>query len=456
MKGDRPVFWSQGLFLHPQHFQAADEATVRQIDLLRQYGLPHFWGVRRLAFAGSDPGRAVSIERLEAVFPSGAAVNVPFDASLAPLALDNDWPAPDEPGTLYLGLALSKSGGANAAPESAGEFAGKRFVYSEEPEIVPDMYGSSAPSPVQRLKYAPVLIRDTDLKRHADFERLPIARLRRAGEHIEFDTHFIPPLLCLDASPRLKGLVRDIQDTALSSAGRLSGYKTTVGAEAPDMRFVLNFTALGILNRQIPALAHLLSAPNAHPWPIYGALRVFAGELSTFHEYMDCLGRMSVGPEGVPDYNHDDPQACFEPLGELLGKLMANLGLDESRTLDLLPKPPYFTADIPEDFLSSSCRYWLWIRAEAMTESMAEEFSCFAKLCAQDRLNLIIAKAVSGVPLARAVSPPPGFLKRSDAAWYSLDTAHPLWRNILTQGKIGLFWEGAPEGAEARLVATGW
>jgi type VI secretion system protein ImpJ len=455
VKGDRPVFWSQGLFLHPQHFQAADEAAAARIEMLRLYGLPYFRGLRRLVFSGAAPDHAVSVERLEAVFPSGAAVNVPYDASLAPLALGNDWPAPDKPGTLYLGLALPKSGGANAAPETPGEFAGKRFIYAEEPDAMPDMYGVSAPSPVQRLKYAPVLIRDTDLERYADFERLPIAVLRRAGEHIEYDPAFLPPLLCLDASPHLAAMVREVRDAALSCAGRLAGYKTTVSAEAPDMRFTLNFTALGILNRHLPALAHLQSAPNTHPWHVYGALRVFAGELSAFYDDMDCLGRTSADPDGIPDYDHDDPRACFEPLCGLLAKLMANLGIDESRTLHLLPDPPYFSAGIPEDFISPSCRYWLCVRADALTESMAEDFPRFAKLGARDRLNLIIAKAVSGVPLTRTPSAPPGFLKRADTAWYSVDTAHPLWQNIIEQEKVSLFWEGAPEGAEARLVATG-
>lgn len=455
MKGHRPVFWSQGLFLHPQHFQAADEATAGQIDLLRRYGLPHFWGVRRLVFSGSALDHAVSIERLEAVFPSGAVINVPFDASLAPLALGSDWPAPDRPGTLYLGLALPKSGGANAAPEAAEEFAGTRFVYAEEPDAMPDMYGASAPSPVRRLKYAPILIRDTDLERYADFEHMPIAVLRRAGEHIEADPQFLPPLLCLDASPILTGMVREVRDMALSCAGRLAGYKTTVGSEAPDMRFTLNFTALGILNRQIPMLTHLQSAPNIHPWHIYGALRVFAGELSSFYDDMDCLGRTSADMDGVLEYSHNNPRACFGPLCGLLAKLLANLGVDESRTLHLRPEPPYFSADIPEDFISPSCRYWLCLRAETLTESMAEELPRFIKLGARDRLNLIIAKAVSGVPLTKTPSAPPGFLKRSDTAWYSVDTAHPLWQNIVEQGKVSLFWEGAPENAEARIVATG-
>jgi type VI secretion system protein ImpJ len=455
VKGHRPVFWSQGLFLHPQHFQAADEATAGQIDLLRLYGLPYFWGVRRLAFTGSAPDHAVSVERLEAVFPSGAVVNVPFDAPLAPLALRSDWPAPDKAGTLYLGLALPKSGGANAAPEATGEFAGTRFVYAEELEAMPDIYGASPPSPVQRLKYAPILIRDVDLERYGDFECLPIAVLRRMGEHIEFDPLFLPPLLCLDGSPQLTAMIQEVRGAALSCAGRLAGYKTTVSAEAPDMRFTLHFTALGILNRHIPLLAHLQSAPNTHPWHIYGALRVFAGELSGFYDDMDCLGRSATNPDGIPDYNHDDPRACFEPLCELLAKLLASLGIDESRILYLVPEPPYFAADIPENFISPSCRYWLWVRGDALTESMAENLPRFAKLSARDSMNLIIAKAVSGIPLTRIPSAPPGFLKRSDAAWYSVDTAHPLWQSIVTQGKISLFWEGAPQGVEARLVATG-
>ncbi|MBQ4133683.1 MAG: type VI secretion system baseplate subunit TssK [Desulfovibrionaceae bacterium] len=454
MKGHRPIFWSQGLFLHPQHFQAADEALAAQTELLRLHGLPHFWGIRRLVFSDSALDHSVSLKQVEAVFPSGAALNVPFDASLAPLALGSDWPAPDRPGTLYLALALPKSGGNNASPESA-EFAGTRFVYAEEPETMPNMYETGAPAPVQRLKLAPVLIRDIDLERYTDFETMPVAVLRRLGEHIELDPLFMPPLLCLDASLPLESMLREVEDTALSCAGRLAGYKTNVGSDVADMRFILNFAALGILNRHIPALAHLRSSPNIHPWHVYGALRVLAGELSGFYEDMDCLGRTSSDMEGIPAYNHENPRSCFVPLCALLAKLMANLGIDQSKSLHLLPEPPYFSAELPEDFISPACRYWLWIRTAAMNENMAEELPRFVKLGAQDRLNLIIAKAVSGVPIVRTLSAPPGFLKRSDAAWYSIDTAHPLWQNIAEQGKISLFWEGAPEQAEVLLVATG-
>jgi len=44
----RPVFWYQGLFLQPQHFQHADLFTQSLLAPLRQYLQPYFWGVCRL------------------------------------------------------------------------------------------------------------------------------------------------------------------------------------------------------------------------------------------------------------------------------------------------------------------------------------------------------------------------------------------------------------------------
>ena len=44
----RPVFWYQGLFLQPQHFQHADLFTQSLLAPLRRYLQPYFWGVCRL------------------------------------------------------------------------------------------------------------------------------------------------------------------------------------------------------------------------------------------------------------------------------------------------------------------------------------------------------------------------------------------------------------------------
>jgi type VI secretion system protein ImpJ len=453
MNGHRPVFWSRGLFLHPQHFQAADAETRRQTELLRRYGLPFFWGVSLLQWRGANIGHSLDVERIEAVFPSGAAVNAPYDAVLAPLAINADWPEPDKPGVLYIGLALEDAAGNNA--EAEGGPGGKRFVYAETPERLPDVYGSAPPAPVQRLRYAPVLIRDVDGERYPNFELLPIALVRRAGEQVALDPHFTPPLLRLEASRHLSSLVQEVQDTALSCAGRLAGYKNTEGSEGADMQFIVNFSVLNTLNRNIPLLDHLRSAPDIHPWHVYGALRRLLGELSTFYDDIDCLGRHSASNDAVPNYTHDNPSACFETLCALLEKLLTGLGLSASKTLDMLPAPPYFSAVLPDDFISSACRYRLMIRSAQIGAVDAENFPRYAKLGTGDRLNTIIAKAVSGVPLTLLRAAPPGFVKRADTMWYAVDSAHPLWQTVTTLKKISLFWEGAPPDAQVKLAAIG-
>lgn len=456
MKGHRPVFWNQGLFLQPQHFQAADEAVRQQIEIVRQYGHPYFWGFQDLKFLGTPSMGSVSIESLEAIFPSGAALNVPYDASLTPLALDETWPSPDRPGLLYLGLALPKAGGANAALEKDGEFSGTRYVYSEDPEALPDQYSNAAPARVQFLKYAPILIRDIDKENYTNFECLPIAQLVRNGDHVEFDPRFIPPLLSLNVSQRFKVMMGELFNLALSCVSRLAGYKGRVISGTPDMNFMLNFSALMTLNRYIPRIKHLQSYENTHPWHVYGVLRSFVGELSTYFEEIDCLGRSDNDIEGLPDYDHQNPRVCFEAACELLSNLIGKLGTDRSKMLNLLASGPYFSADIPEDFISPAGRYWLYIQAGKLSDTLADEIPKITKLGMRDRLNVIIAKAVSGVTLSKVPSPPPGFLRSPNSAWYSIDSAHPLWNEIIEKRRVSLFWENAPENTDVRLVATGW
>ncbi len=473
MKGHKPVLWSQGLFLHPQHFQALDAATTAQIDLLRLYGMPYFWGVRRIIFNHAFTGNSIQIERLEAVFPSGAALNVPFDAPLAPLALDNTWPAPGTVATLYVGLALPNSEGGNATMQqsivdnsnkehSTNSGVGTRFVYSEEPTYMPDVYGHAAPVPVQTLHFAPLLIRDKDLEHYSNYECLPIARVHRKGDSVDIDTSFVPPMLCMDGSPRLNTVVQNVIDAALACSGRLVGYKSAVSNDIPDMRFVLNFTALGILNRFIPQIHHIRSAQHTHPWHVYGILRIFAGELSSFFDGIDCLGREDLtisahNPHGddTLEYNHMAPTECFETLCTRIIQLMNDLGIDASKTLPLIWNAPYFMADVPIDFLSPSCQYWLCVRADTLTEEITQSLPRIAKLGAQESLRLIITKAVSGVPLQKIPTPPPGFLRRADTAWYAIDHAHPLWQHIVEQKKISLFWEHAPQEVDVRIISTG-
>jgi len=44
----RPIFWYQGLFLQPQHFQRQDLLAQFRLQPFQTYMHPHFWGFGKL------------------------------------------------------------------------------------------------------------------------------------------------------------------------------------------------------------------------------------------------------------------------------------------------------------------------------------------------------------------------------------------------------------------------
>ena len=67
----KPVFWHQGLFLQPQHFQLAEQNQQARLYPYHHYLQPHFWGVCRLQLlASSLSHRTCEIESGEFIFPA--------------------------------------------------------------------------------------------------------------------------------------------------------------------------------------------------------------------------------------------------------------------------------------------------------------------------------------------------------------------------------------------------
>ncbi|GKT31374.1 type VI secretion system baseplate subunit TssK, partial [Aduncisulcus paluster] len=61
MHADKPLFWHQGLFLQPQHFQLSDLHQLHRFRAMRQYGLPYFWGVSGLKGAWEEGGKPFTV-----------------------------------------------------------------------------------------------------------------------------------------------------------------------------------------------------------------------------------------------------------------------------------------------------------------------------------------------------------------------------------------------------------
>ena len=78
----KPLYWHQGLFIQPQHFQLADRHGASLLAPVYEYGLPCFWGVGEMDIQKAALGtRSFCLNSGTFVFPDGTLAAFPDNAA---------------------------------------------------------------------------------------------------------------------------------------------------------------------------------------------------------------------------------------------------------------------------------------------------------------------------------------------------------------------------------------
>src|SRR5690242_21857720 len=76
----QPVHWYEGMFLRPQHFQAADRYARQALTASEDWYHPFNWGVRRIEFDRDAIGNYSAVVRAcDARFKDGTKLSIPDD-----------------------------------------------------------------------------------------------------------------------------------------------------------------------------------------------------------------------------------------------------------------------------------------------------------------------------------------------------------------------------------------
>ncbi len=153
----QPVFWHQGLYLQPQHFQLS---TLYQQSLLKpviDYGLPYPWGVGRIEISESALlNHVVEISRTALLFRDGAYVEYPGNAIVSPRSFDNAWLEGDQPFNVFVALRRLRMRESNVTVVKSldeNSDATSRFVTPGDPDDVIDLHASGPEAKVRRLSF---------------------------------------------------------------------------------------------------------------------------------------------------------------------------------------------------------------------------------------------------------------------------------------------------------------
>jgi type VI secretion system protein ImpJ len=458
---DKPLFWHQGLFLQPQHFQMEGLHSRSLLAPFHSFQAPHFWGVGELEIQKAALGnRSFSLIKGEFLFPDTTHVVLPGNALVEARSFEEGWIEGGKPLTVFLGIRKWNNTGENVTVlPGLDALSGvtTRFVTTADAIETPDLHQSGPTAQVKYLDYMLRIFWETEMDQLGDYVLLPIAKLIRTGDEIALAPDFVPPCLTLSSDAVLLKLVKEVRDEIFARARQLEAYKKARGIHTAEFgaRDMVYLLALRSLNRYVPLLYHFTESRQVHPWTVYGLLRQLIGELSTFSIQVGVMGELTDGTSLLPGYDHRRLGECFTSAHDLIIRLLDEITAGPEYIIQLLYDGTYFAADLNPAIFGGNYRYYLVFETQADPQPLLQSLETAGKLGAREALPLLIAKALPGIRLDHLVLPPQELPRRAFSIYFQLDHHSDLWSRVEKGKNLALYWDTAPEDLKVELMVVG-
>lgn len=465
MANTRPVYWYEGLFLRPQHFQQQDLYLQQLVKTFASYVQPYGWGVGRLSLLESVlPSQVLEVEQAQIIFSDGTVIRYPGNCSVERRNFDQAWDAKGNPIDVYLGVKRLSAGQNNVLDEVMRNAAGDdtrahldtRFKVSPDQDQVFDHYAVEQQANVGLLEYRVRVFFGKEVEQAPDYEVVRVAKIEKSGNDIRLSERYIPPCLSIKASPVLSRILRDTKEQLTTRARELTLYKREKGIESAEFgsRDMVYLLVLQSLGRAIPFIHQCLENEDRHAWDLYAFIRQLIGELSVFSAQVDMLGGdvENPGDPGLPRYNHDDLYSCFGQASELLITLLDEVVSGPDYVANLVYDGTYYYADLSERIFKGNNRYFLCVTSEMPVSDVVRAMESIAKLSSREGLPILIARSLAGVPMVYTESPPGQLPRRSDRVYFELEKSGDAWSALRESMNAAVYFDAPFEGLQIELM----
>lgn len=298
----RPVHWEEGMFLGPQHLQAAQRFEARQRHLFARSAMRFNWGLSALDLnAEALRNHRFEALSLRAFLRDGTMIDLPNDGSVP---VSDFRPALEQSSPLMVWLAVPsmQPGRANATDRPAD----RRFVL--ETLATEDENAQSDPQPI-RYRLVNSRFFATNETEQGGFDVLPIARLKRGSDANNtpvIDADYIPPVLSCEVWPVLQiDILRGVFDRIGAKITVLADQMVSRGIslesnQPEEARIVAQ---LRILNEVSSVMGLVAFTDGIHPLDAYRELCHIVGQLSIYGRPRRL--------EPLPPYDHENLGPIF-------------------------------------------------------------------------------------------------------------------------------------------------
>jgi type VI secretion system protein ImpJ len=457
----RPLFWHQGLFLQPQHFQLLDLSYQSLLNPFQHFITPYFWGIADIEVQKASLGtRSFNLVKGEFLFPDGTHVVFPGNALLDSRSFQDAWLEGEKPFSIFIGIRKWNNSGENVTVvEKIGSLSDvtTRHITTADPEEIRDLHSGGPLGKVNRLHYVLKLFWESELDQLGDYVLIPLEQLVRMGEEIRLSRSFVPPSLSISSSETLAKLVKEIRDQIAARSRQLEEYKSQRGIQTVEFgtRDMVYLLALMTLNRYVPLLHHITEASIAHPWVVYGILRQLIGELSSFSERISVLGEAEDRIRLLPSYDHSNLWGCYSSAQTLITQLLDEITAGPEYVVPLMNDGTYYAAELKPSLFEGRNRYYLVFRTEVDPKSILQSLGSLAKLSSREYVPILIARALPGIGLEHLAVPPQELPRRTHSLYFAIDHNHDQWAQVERNHNIALYWDAAPEDLKVELMVVG-
>lgn len=435
------VYWHEGQFLRPHHFQAADRFWTEYVQTSQKWDNAYGFGLHDIEYSREALGNhQFEIQRLHARMRDGTLVSLetgqePDRLNLKEelLGLQNATANLSEAFEskmavrVYLAVPKLKMGLPNAAEPNAQQNA--RYITSHLP-IQDEADGGNDQDITFRHLNVRLMLSTQDI---SGYEVLPIAQIKRAGDAEsvpQLDREYIPPLLTVEAWPQLsRDIVRAVYDIIGQKIDVLSQQVINrgIGLDSRHPGDLDRVLMLSQLNGAHASLAVLAFAKGVHPLTAYTELCRIAGELAVFSKER----RLAE----IPPYDHEDLGRIFPQIRIEIERLINAVRDYEFEQRFFVGVGMGMQVSLEPRWFNSDWQWYIGVRKGDLTEQEARALLSAGqldwKLGSARQVEMLFKNRAEGLelqPLDRAVRALPA---GQDWLYYEIPRKEgPAWNDV--------------------------
>jgi type VI secretion system protein ImpJ len=445
-----PVHWHEGMFLRPQHFQAADRHWADALRQGEQWDHEYCYGLRSIEISAEAIANFhVQVTHCQARMKDGTQVvlqpgsepdRVELKSAIEGLEealLKVDLKEAFEREAVvrvFLAVPKLKLGSSNVG--GASESAAEKHRYLTEPrELADESLGGNDQQIQLRKLNVRLLLHTQDV---SGYELLPIAQIKRAGEGEalpKLDDQYFPPMLAVDAWPALgRDIVRAVYDLIGQRIEIRSQQIINRGISmvSQDSRDLERLFMLGELNTAYATLSVLAFARGVHPFEAYTELCRIVGQLSIFGK--------TRRPPDIPRYDHDDLARIFYYIKQQIELLLDSIPDYEFEQRPFIGEGLGMQVRLESRWFGTDWDWYVGVLRGSLTEVECRVLlgELAWKLGSSRQVDILFSQRREGLDLTPLEQAPRALPSNREWTYFVVNRQNAAWKDVLATQTLAM------------------